>query len=1647
MAAGPTDHPAGTDVSEREELIQQRLRGAAAPSRVVVPRAPRDQPSPLSAGQQQMWVLHQLAPTSHAYLMSWLLRLSGPLDHEAMRWAWEQVIARHEVLRTRYARTGDEPVQLIDPPGRFALWTLDLTTEPADGREDRAHQLAEQERRRPFDLSTEQPVRITLIRLDPQLHLLVIVIHHIACDGASYRLLAAELSALYQQHLTGVPAGLPEVPLHYLDYAVWERSRRDSGDLHGQLRYWRQRLAGLQELALPFDGARPAKPDWRGAAVDVPVATQTAERIRTLAAAHRASPTIVLLAVYQAMLADLAGTPDVAVGIPVTARTLPELENLVGYTVNSIVVRSYCDPDRPFTDLLAEVKTHLLDAFDRRDTPFPWLVEQLRPARGGSSNPLFQVAFDMNPTEGGVFSLPGVTVTHVRNRPSAVAKFDLTLHVEEAPTRQLYAQLEFATALFREETVQGFADYYTRLLAAVLRDPQLPLARLRESSRLPAAAAPATAADGATGGTEPTGTTGATGTADDALVGRLLPAFRDALGVEQVEVWDNFFDLGGDSLRAVALAGRLRASGLDVSAADIFAHQTIAELAAAVSGRMRPEDAWTGTPRFALLDPADRAALPSGVVDAYPLGTAQLGMIVEMRARPDLSRYQDTTSFLIRDDGDFSLDALQAAAQQVVDRHEVLRTSFALTGYSVPLQLVHERASITVGKTDHGDLDAEGWEPRLRAYAAQRRRSPQDLAQAPLIALHAHVASGTTDWWLSVTECHLILEGWSFHTLLMEVLSGYREIRAGRRPVADAAPSFRFVDHIAAEAAAVQSADDRAYWRGVVAGRVPATLPSAWQGDRDLPEERYQYLVPLLDLEDGLRRLASQTRTSMKAVLLAAHLKVMSSLVATEDFFTGLVCDARPEVEGAERVPGMYLNTLPFAPPTGAATWRELVTAVFAELTTMWPHRRFPMQAIQQESGDGDRLLEVMFNYLDFHQVDKELIDWPATVDETDNEFALHVFTISGVLKFNTTTHALSREAAVRLGAGYRAVLEQMVREPDGDATGACLPAGEAEQLLAAGEGPDRYGEPATVPAAFAGWVQERPEALAVRCGAESLTYGQLDTAAERLADRLRQRGVGTDGVVAVVPTRDVWTPAVLLAVWKAGAAWLPLHPQTPAERVRELATGGGLTAVITPSGAVGDGTSLDDLPVIAMSGLDRPGTAGAGAGAGATAAAGGAPPALPAAGDIALVLPTRDTGDPPGAAISHRALAHALARLRGGLAERQAPTGAGSAWLYASAATSWAALSELFAPLTTGGQLIVSSLAPPEGARQLRELVATGEVTHLQATPLVAEELLPQRPPAPGTAAIVGGDPRTPAPAGVADWCFPAEGFAEAAGWVTLAGRPLPGTSVRVLDTELRPVPAGVRGELYLGGPGLADGFHGDPARTADCFVPDPFGPAGARLLRTGHLARFGPDGRLEQLGPVAEQLSSRGQALDLSQARAALQRQPAVRDGYLLLRPGADGAQLTGYVRAVTDAGFDPVESRRALADRLPRRLVPEALVAVSHWPLTRHGEIDVEALPAPSTQPEPSPAAAWDPEFEQLLRQVLPFLSAADELRPDLELASAGLDSLATVELLAALEQTYEIVIPDELLVLDMFATPGTLWQEISKLRDAAEPDHTG
>ncbi|MEV2203591.1 amino acid adenylation domain-containing protein [Streptomyces fradiae] len=444
----------------------------------VVP-VDRSGPLPMSFAQERMWFLDRMSDRGDEYVLWYAWRVRGGLDRAAWQGALDDVVARHEVLRTALVEVDGRPAQRVRGPVAVPLEWRAAGADAAgagvaglEGVRERAAAFAT----RRFDLAEPPLLRSGVWELAPDDHVAVIAFHHAATDGWSKDVLVGELTACYTARLAGRRAALPDLPVQYGDFAVWQRRAAEDGALDGPLGYWESALAGLAPLELPTDRPRPAAWSGRGAAVEVDLPPALAAGLDELARRHGATRYMVLLAVVQVVLSRWSGQRDVAVGSPVAGRGQLELERLVGLFVNTVVLRGDLSGDPSFAEFLGRVREAVLGAFDHQEVPFERLVERLRPERDASRNPLFQVMFDVQESPVGGVRADGLEVEPFA-LPWRSAKFDLTA------TFLLYADrfalnVEYATDLFDAATVSRFAGHVGRVLQAVLADPDRPVGRL-----------------------------------------------------------------------------------------------------------------------------------------------------------------------------------------------------------------------------------------------------------------------------------------------------------------------------------------------------------------------------------------------------------------------------------------------------------------------------------------------------------------------------------------------------------------------------------------------------------------------------------------------------------------------------------------------------------------------------------------------------------------------------------------------------------------------------------------------------------------------------------------------------------------------------------------------------------------------------------------------------------------------------------------------------------------------------------------------------------------------------------------------------------------------------------------------------------------
>ncbi len=451
---------------ERRKLFEQRVRGSASP---IIPRRSPGDRLLLSFAQQRLWFLDQLVPGNPFYNIAGPIRMNFSLNVDVFRRSLNEIVRRHESLRTTFSVEDGVPVQVISPQLLLELPIIDLRAFPPDRREEEASKLASAEARTPFDLSKGPLIRAKLLQLDTQDFLFLLTIHHIVSDGWSTGIFFQELNVLYACFATGQPVPLRELPIQYADFALWQRGWIKGEVLEKQLSYWRERLTGIPTLDLPTDHSRPSIPSFRGDNCPIAVPLEVMQRLKDLSGECEATLFMTLIAAFHALLHRYSGQDVIAVGSPVANRNRPDIEGLIGFFVNSLVLRADFEGNPAFRSLLAQVRETAIGAYANQDLPFEMLVEQLQPERDLSRNPLFQVIFQlMNaPTMG---AQPSASSAPAVNLQVGTSKFDLNITMLET-AEGLVGSFEFNTDLFDVSTIARMVAHYQTLLESVAANP------------------------------------------------------------------------------------------------------------------------------------------------------------------------------------------------------------------------------------------------------------------------------------------------------------------------------------------------------------------------------------------------------------------------------------------------------------------------------------------------------------------------------------------------------------------------------------------------------------------------------------------------------------------------------------------------------------------------------------------------------------------------------------------------------------------------------------------------------------------------------------------------------------------------------------------------------------------------------------------------------------------------------------------------------------------------------------------------------------------------------------------------------------------------------------------------------------------------
>jgi len=956
----------------------------------------------------------------------------------------------------------------------------------------------------------------------------------------------------------------------------------------------------------------------------------------------------------------------------------------------------------------------------------------------------------------------------------------------------------------------------------------------------------------------------------------------------------------------------------------------------------------------------------------FPASFGQRRMWLLARMDPDQPTYNIAWALWL--DGELDLAALRQAWQAVLDRHEVLRTTFRDES-GMPVQVISDDAEPGAGLelASVEQLPAGEREQAARSLIGELARTPivpgaEELLRVRLVRLAAdrHV--------LAVVMHHIVADGWSFRILFSELSADYSAIRDKGQPATEE-PEIQYADYALWQLEQAESGADAAaerFWRAELAG-APAALP--------LPTDRpYPALQTFTaggwdstvdaELAARLREVAAGQATTLFAVLLAGYAAVLSRLTGERDLVVAVPMAARTRPE-TEAVIGLFMNTVPIRISVDpAASLAELARSVHAATARALAHQELPFARVVEllrPERDPARLplTQVMFAMEESWAVpDQGGLTWrPELLENGTAKFEVELTVTDAAsgprVRLNYNRDLFDPATAELVGEGFARLLRAFADDA-GRPVGEVQVMSEQQHQLVTRAWPDAgpVADPDATAVAML-WQACTGEEVLARGSDGELTGDGIRRRAQALAAALRRHGVTESDRVAILVRRGARLLPAVLGVWSLGACYVPLDPIYPEQRLARMLADAAVRVVIVDSGA-------EDAPVPpAVAGISTIDLATLAEPDGSADLA--VPPAVPPAAPAYTMFTSGSTGRPKAVTVTQGGIAALL--------DAVAPLlslGPDDRFVAVSTFAFDIALVELLAPVLAGGCVVVADSEHTLDAALLRELLVKAEATAMQATPAgwrmlvdaggvpsgVRLRLTAGEPLARDLADAIGGGRSADSSTRLVNLYGPTETTIYSGGEIV---RPAPapieigsiiaGTQLYLLDDQLHPVPPGVLGELYIGGAGVGQGYVGAPGMTAARFLPDPFaGRPGARLYRTGDVGRWRPSGRIELAGRADRQLKIRGYRVEAGEIEAVLRGQPDIAEAVVSVRGGGQDVRLVGYLVLRSGPAQPPADLSERLREVLPDYMVPAAFVVLEKLPLTGSGKIDHRALPEP-------------------------------------------------------------------------------------------------
>lgn len=1504
------------DVDEKRLMLQKKLMEDGSQEVAVYS---------LSYNQRALWFLHQLSPESPAYNINLAFRVLSPVDIATFEKSVQIFIDRHPSLRTTFTAQSGEPFQIIHAIQKAAFEYIDIS----DLTDGQIQQRIESAAKQPISLESGPIFRTFLFRTSPTEHLFLFSVHHIVFDALSILLTLQEFGEIYRAESTGSELELPRLKATYIDFVDWQKEML-SDSMGQRLRaYWMETLSGkLPVIDLPTDHPRPPVLSHNGASHHFKIETHLVDSLEDLARAEGITLFHVLFSAFAVLLYKLARQEDILIGTPAHGRSRSRFMRVVGNFFNMLVLRMDFSGDPTFRSFLHQVKDTVWTALKHQNYPYALIIEKLAQHRHVNRFPLYQVSFsfqqlqhyariaqlsnvnaDLDQGELGGMKMERYSLDHQEGQ------LDITLEITET-YQNLFGVFKYNTDLFDLSTIEHMQSDYISLLHTFISNPDQHVSEFR-------------------------------------IMSTNMDIFEFLSHLRSLDVQ---LSVDNGRLRVNAPAGALD----DALKSEIGRRkeQIIATLGA---GR------GTDQPDMLPLVPVDRKI-------RLPLSFSQQRLWFLEQLDPGNATYNMTSSVTVIGRPDVA--ALRSSLTEIVRRHESLRTSFHQEN-GQPYQVINKTGEVPLPEVDLSSLPAEDRQEAALRIAREDGQRPFDLTQDVLLrGLLIHLSED--EHLLVTTVHHIASDAWSSGVMMREMAELYQASRHGQPSRLPALPiqygDFAYWQRTWLSGSRLEAQLD--YWKAKLAGKLPSLdLPTdhprppvlSYRGDRRFFE------LPL-SLIEQVKSFSNRQGVTPYMTYLAAFNALMYRYTGQEDILVGTPV-ANRRMEELENLVGFFVNNLVIRTNlSGINTFRELLLNQREITLEAFTQQDLPFEKLVDTlhlERDMSRtpLFQVMFSLQNIPMQEIELPGLKFKPNYYSTGISRFDLTIElweqpkkeMIVVFEYSTDLFEAETIERLFSHYHLILENVLHDPDQqlDAIN-ILEANERQQLLldwnvTEHEYPaDRY-----VHELFQDQAARTPDAIAASTADHTITYHELNQRANRLGRYLQSLDVGPGDLIGVFLNRSIDMLVALLGIQKAGAAYLPLDPMFPRDRLEFMLADSAAPVLITETALMdtlpanqGRLVSIDaDWPEISQHDAHD----------------------LPVIRDperLAYIIYTSgSTGRPKGVQVYQRGFVNFLTSI-------QDEPGLSADDILLSVTTLSFDISglELFLPLISGAQVVIpDSAAVADGPRLLAALADSG-ATVMQATPATWRLMIASGWQGDRRLKVLCGGEALPEDLAhqLLERCgslWNMYGPTETTVWSTIypvdradglvpIGRPIGNTRVYILDKTMKPVPIGVPGELFIGGDGVAMGYLNRPDLNAEKFIPDPFSEQpSARMYRTGDLARYRTDGTVDFLGRMDHQVKIRGYRIELGEIEAVLGQHPAIDQAVVVAREDSPGdKRLVAYLIANQEPAPTTNELRNFLREKLPDYMLPPVYYFLDAIPLTPNGKVDRRALPAPEgSRPE--------------------------------------------------------------------------------------------